>query len=314
MVRYDNDSVRFLEKYLRFWDEESCMKIYNEADRKMAIVNQYESRTGLSIDIDNPKTYNEKLQWLKLYWRDARAYVCADKLRSREIVRSLGCEELCSEFIAVYDDAKQIDFSKLPNSFVMKATHCSGFNLFVKDKSVVDENRVKMVFASILKKHYYAPKFEWCYERIRPKIVCEPLFDISQNEAFDYKFYCFNGTVKMVHVQTVLDVQNNSEPYAVLVDRNFRPMGFSYAFPNMLSVTKPEGFEKMLGYAEKLSLNFPHVRIDLYCLPNGQIKFGEFTFFPASGCDEFEPSYYDEVVGEWIDISQLKKIGYIEKK
>lgn len=313
-MRYDDESLRFLERYLKLWDEESCMQLYNNADRKKLIVDQYELRTGLPIDIDNPKTYNEKLQWLKLYWRDERAYICADKFRSHEIVKNLGCEELCVDFIAVYDSAEEIDFAKLPNSFAMKATHCSGFNLFVRDKSLVDEDRVKRVFAAILKKHYYAAKYEWSYERIRPRIVCEPLFDVSGEEALDYKFYCFNGVVKMAHVQTVLDVKNNDDPYAVLVDRDFKPMEYSYAFPNTLTVEKPSAFEKMRDYAEHLALDFPHVRIDLYCLKGDIIKFGEFTFFPASGCDEFNPPQYNAIVGEWLDISNLEKIGYQEAK
>ncbi len=305
---YDEDSLKRLEKK-KFGDYEESWQKYLTHDRKELIMEYYKLRTGSDLNLDCPVTYNEKLQWLKYYWRDKLAYRCVDKCEAHWVVAEMGCPEIAHKPLFIYKSANDIDFSALPESFVLKATHSSGFNLFVQNKNKLDIVRVKNVFEKILKIHYYAAKFEWCYEHIEPKIICESLFQIDAGIPLDYKFYCFHGEVKFVQILTAADWVYKNEPATLIVDKTFKRMDFSYNFPNSLIVPKSTDFDKMVEYAEKLSKPFPHVRIDLYNPKTGVIKFGEFTFFPAAGYDEFEPCKYGVTVGNWLDLSRIEKFS-----
>jgi len=303
---YDEDSLKRLEKK-KFLEYEKSLQKYLAQDRKELIKEYYKLRTGDDLNIDSPVTYNEKLQWLKYYWRNDLVYRCADKCEAHRVVAEMSCPEIVNSPLFTYKSASDIDFSVLPESFVLKATHSSGFNLFVQNKNKLDIERVKSVFEKILKIHYYAAKFEWCYEHIEPRITCENLFQQNTDAPLDYKFFCFHGEVKFVQILTANKWVSNKEPIELIVDKNFRRMDFMYGFPNSLNVSKSDDFNKMVEYAERLSKPFPHVRIDLYNPKDGVIKFGEFTFFPGAGYDEFNPREYGITVGDWLDLNRVEK-------
>ena len=304
---YDEKSLKRLENK-DFGEYERRLQKYLAQDRKELIKEYYKLRTGDSLNIDNPVTYNEKLQWLKYYWRDNLVYRCADKYEARFVVAEMGCPKIVDNPLFIYKAVSDIDFSVLPESFVLKATHSSGFNLFVQNKNNLDIERVKNVFEKILKIQYYTAKCEWCYEHIEPKIICENLLQINTDAPLDYKFFCFHGEVKFVQILTANKWVYNREPIELIVDKDFKRMDFSYGFPNLLNVSKSNDFDKMVEYAEKLSKPFPHVRIDLYNPQNGVIKFGEFTFFPGAGYDEFNPREYGVAVGNWLNLNNIEKI------
>lgn len=301
-----NEDLMELEKRAFGWDDEKHIKKYLSEDRAQNVMDFYFKRTGKVLNLEKPITYNEKLQWLKCFWRNSLPKMCADKLKAREIVKQMGFPELNIPLIGIWNDAHDINFEELPESFVLKTTHGSGFNLFVRNKSQLNINKVREVFNVLLRKHSYILNYEWVYEDIVPRIICEPILFVRDDEALDYKFFCFHGKAEYVHVLTATKKENEkNEPYNTLVDRDFNiiPVVYGYDMPFDLP-KKPSKFEHMLKYAEALSKPFPHVRIDLY-LSKDRIFFGEYTFFTGSGCDEFEPEEFNCKMGALLDLKKI---------
>lgn len=300
---YNNHSLKQLENkpYKQYLDK---YHRYLSQDHIELLKYYYYKRTGTHLDLDSPKSYTEKLQWLKMYWRDDLVYDCVDKIKAKEIVASLGCPEIVMESLCIFEKCNDIDFSRLPDKFVLKPNNSSGFNLFVSNKNDVDVYRTRDVFKKILNIKYYAAKLEWCYEKIHPRILCEPLFELSSNRPLDYKFYCFHGEVKFIEILNATDWYDNETIHTLMVDRNFRKLPFSLSTKSM-EVSQSCDFEKMVKYAEILSSPFPHVRIDLYNPSNGVICFGEFTFFPEAGYCEFIPVEANMQIGQWLNLAKI---------
>lgn len=263
----------------------------------------YKMRTGADLNLSNPILFTEKLQWLKLYWRDSIAYQYVDKNYIPQILKAIGLVELIPDRLAVFDDATMIDFKKLPKSFVLKASHASGYNLIVTDKTNVDEERIRKVFEKLLQIRYFALKYEWPYERVTPRIVCEPLIKISSTWPIDYKFHCFNGQVKFCEILNAIPIHETlEEPVELIVDKNYNHLDFSFGYENRAFYEKSPDFDKMVMYAETLSKPFPYVRIDLLNLSVGKVKLGEFTFFPGAGFDIIQPEQFQYELGSWLKL------------
>jgi len=266
---------------------------------------KYKLVMGKDLNLDNPKTFNEKLQWLKIYWRDDRATICADKYRVREYVKEKGCEEILNDLYGVWDNADDIDFDKLPNSFVLKANHGCGYNIFIKDKTQIDIKKIKKELNKILRQKFYIKNREWVYEGIKPKIIAEKLFDIENGFPKDYKFYCFQGETKLLLV--VSDRGNDTK--FDFFDMEFNHLDIKKTYKNSnKEIKKPEKFKKMIEYAKKLSEDFPFVRVDFYEI-EGKVIFGELTFFPGSGMEKFEPEEWDYKFGELLKLPEVKYNG-----
>lgn len=259
----------------------------------------YKKRFGREIDLKNPKTYTEKLQWLKLFYRNDKMPICTDKYAVHQYLEHLGYKQLLNEIIGVYKSADDIDFESLPDSFVAKTTHGCGQNLICKDKSELDWDKWKKVMNSWLKLNVYAFGREWNYKNIPPRIIIEKL--IEHEPLIDYKFMCFNGEPKFLQINN----DEGSKHHVDFYDIEWNKVDFTYKrFTQSDSIVlPPPQFEEMKEIARKLSAPFPYVRVDFYNPPN-QIIFGELTYFPGSGLLPLVPieNKYDEKLGAQINL------------
>ncbi|ADE16344.1 glycosyltransferase [Nitrosococcus halophilus Nc 4] len=261
-------------------------------------------------NLKNPMKFNEKLQWIKLNWHDPVAVMCADKVGVREFVRLRGCGEILNELYGIYDKAEDIDFSVMPDSFVLKATHGSGWNIVCQDKSKIDVEETVKKIKLWLNSSYYNHAREWVYRDIKPRIVCEKYLSDGENEYLrDFKFYCFHG--RPLYCQVIGD--RHKGKVVDFYDRDWSLMPFTGShLPGKSSphfscpLSKPEKYEYMLDIAEKLSRDFAFVRVDLYSLQD-KVYFGELTFFPFGGLGEFEPYEWNYKLGDLIDLNVFHK-------
>lgn len=255
------------------------------------------------LELNNVQTYNEKLQWLKLNDQNPIYTSLVDKYSVREFVKRKIGEEYLIPLLGVYERFDDIDFSKLPNEFVIKCTHDSGGVVICKNKDEFDFKKSRYIIEKCLKRNYYYSGREWPYKNIKPKIIIEKyIVDESGTELKDYKFFCFNGEVKMLFV--AVDRPHNTK--FNFYDLNFNKLPFKQHYENFdKSIIKPRGFDKMIELASKLSSGFPHVRVDFYDI-NGKIYFGELTFYHFSGFEKFEPNEWDKKMGDMIDLSKFK--------
>lgn len=261
----------------------------------------YRCITGNKLNLKNPQSFNEKIQWLKLYNRKPEYTKMVDKYSVREYIKNTIGEEYLIPLIGVWDNADDIDFDSLPNQFVLKCTHDSGGIVICNDKSNLNVNEAKETMNKYLHRNFYSLHREWPYKNIKPRIIAEKLMvDESGYELKDYKFFAFDGQIKALFVATGRN--SADETCFTYFDRDFNRIPLTNGHPNSSKqIVKPANFEKMITVAEKLSEGIPHVRVDLYNI-NGKIYFGEMTFFHWSGFKEFEPEKYDKIFGDWITL------------
>lgn len=259
----------------------------------------YYVQFGKKINLRNPKTYNEKLQWLKLNDRKKIYTTMVDKYEAKKYVAEKIGKKYIIPTIAVYDKFEDIDFDKLPNQFVIKCTHDSGGLVICKDKENLDTKKAKEKIEESLKKNYYYNWREWPYKDVKPRIIIEKyMVDESDVELKDYKFLCFNGKPKILYVAT-------DRPQATKINYynlNFERLPFKQHYENFdKKIDKPKGFEKMIELAEILSKDIPNVRVDFYDI-NGNVYFGELTFYNCGGFEKFEPDIWDKKIGDMLNI------------
>lgn len=259
-------------------------------------------RMGGNLDLTNPKTFNEKLQWLKLHDRKPEYTALVDKAKVKEIVAEKIGEEYIIKTLGVYDKWEDVDFDKLPKSFVIKCTHDSGSVIVVKDKNLFNRKKAKKKINKRLKNNYYYGNREWPYKNVKPRIIVEEYLD-GGADLPDYKFFCFDGKVKALFVATGRPFDTRFDFY----DENFERLPFLNGHKNAeIEISKPQNFELMKALAETLSEGIPHVRIDFYEV-GGAVKFGEFTFYHWSGLVPFKPKEWDYKFGEWIKLPTGEK-------
>lgn len=263
-------------------------------------------RVGYPLDFKNPKTFNQKLQWLKLYGRTPQDTLLADKYAVKDIVAQKIGKQYVVPLIGVWDSVDDIDFSKLPQRFVMKVTHDSGGVYICKDKSSINIDEVKALFRDSVKRDFYAVSREKAYRKIPHKIIAEEYIEDDNGELNDYKFFCFNGEPKMLFVA---EGRQKGEEFLTFdfFDMDFNHLPFLNGHPNANHVIeKPAAFEKMKELAAILSKGMPHVRIDFYAIGE-KVYFGEFTFSHFGGMTPFEPVEWDYKIGEWLNLGINKK-------
>lgn len=267
---------------------------------------KFRLRFGYWMDWKNPQTFNEKLQWLKIYDRHAEYTPLVDKCAVKAKVAKIIGEKYIIPTLGVYDSVEEIDFNSLPNQFVLKCTHDSGGIVVCKNKNDLDVENAKKKLSNSLKQSYIIQNREYPYAAVPRKIIAEKYMeDESGYELKDYKIFCFDGEPKFLFVAT--DRQKVGEEVKFdFFDLQWHHIPVKNGHENSSSIiSKPLNFEEMLDVAAKLSKGMPHVRVDLYNV-NGRIYFGELTFFHFSGMTPFVPNEWDHVFGEYL---KLPKVG-----
>lgn len=290
---------------------------------------QYRAMTGKRLRLDPPIDFNEKLQWLKLHYRNPLMVTCADKWAVREFVKDRVGEKYLAECIGVYDDVEKILFDLLPQQFVLKATHGSGWNIICPAKSALDWPLAKKKLRKWLNSDFSKNGREWQYREIKPQIICEKfLIDPETPMLQDYKLFTFRGETKYIWVDFVEPIGNAkiedaaqgvgySKPkivdgmarYRNFYDSqwNFMPgRGSLHPCKETTAIKKPECLDEMLVVAKKLASDFPQCRVDLYVIGGKRIVFGELTFTSGNGCNAFYPQSFNDELGSYIDLKGLR--------
>ena len=252
------------------------------------------------LDLDNPKTYNEKIQWMKLYDSTPLKTRLADKYLVRDWVKKKIGEEYLIPLLGVWDNFDEIDFDKLPNQFVLKANHGCGWNIIVKDKSTFDREEARKKFDVWMHTNWaFKYGLELQYTNIPPKIIAEEYLENNDDDLYDYKVFCFDGKA-----ESVMFLSDRKQKLKMsFYDLQWNKLPFVYSFPqNPDEVPRPKNLELMINLAEKLAEGFPHVRVDFYVLNDGSIKFGEMTFTSAGGTCKWNISEQDKVYGDLIKL------------
>lgn len=268
---------------------------------KFCIKLSYFIEMGNKLNLKNPQTFNEKIQWLKLNNRDPFYTQLVDKYEVRDYIsKTIGSEYLIP-LIGLYNNVEEIDFNALPNQFVLKCTHDSGELIICKDKSKLDIEATKKRINKCIKRNYYYYGREWPYKNVKPRIICEKYMEEqSGTELKDYKFMCFSGEVKCLFV--CLNRNTETGLNVDFYDLGWNPLPFERHYKRSgIRLPKPKTFDKMVKFSEILSKGKLFVRVDFYEI-NGDLYFGELTFFPGSGFEEFTPEKYDYLLGSWLQL------------
>lgn len=259
---------------------------------------------GYKLDLRNPKTFNEKLQWLKLYNHNPLYTTLVDKL----LVKDWVAEKIGAQYViptlAVWEKAEDIDISNLPNQFVLKCNHDSGSVVICNDKTTFDLITAKEKLGKALQHNFYWDAREWAYKHVKPCIFAEAYIeDSTTHDLPDYKFFCFDGVVKALYIATERG-SSETETKFDFFDINFNHIDVTNGHPNATILPqKPKCFDELVKFSEILSKDIPQVRCDFYEV-NGHPYFGELTFYHMGGMMPFEPVEWDYKFGEWIEIDR----------
>lgn len=264
----------------------------------------YRAYIGEKLDLEHPQSYNEKLQWLKLFYRRPELTSYVDKYKVREfVIKKIG-EEYLIPLLDVYNSTDEIEWDNLPDKFVLKCNHGSGTNIVCDDFTKFDKDKSQMKLNKWLKKNWYWYGREWPYKNIETKIICEQFLETEDGKLpTDYKFMCFNGKAKMIQVFT--DRLSNKRKDFYTLD--WTKTDIVQGSPNSdIKVPKPDNLSLMIELAETLSQGLPFVRVDFYEV-QGKIYFGELTFYPGSGFIPFANKYHDKMFGDYIRLPKPVK-------
>ena len=282
-----NATLRKIKYALRFIPDEAYIQLY------------YFSHFKHFANLNNPKTYNEKLNWLKLHDRNPLYTILVDKYEVKEYVGKAIGEEYIIPTLGVWEHFDDIDFDQLPDQFVLKCTHDSEGLVIVKDKGKLDKAAAREKIEAALKVNFYYIGREWPYKNVKPRIIAEQYMeDHIDGELRDYKFFCFDGEPKAMFVASDRSKDATKFDY---YDLNFNHLQIKQHYPNAGNVRKPVTFDKMIELSKVLSAGFPHVRVDFYEV-NGHLYFGELTFYHFSGFMPFQPEEWDRKFGEWLKL------------
>lgn len=268
----------------------------------------YKLYTNQELNLNSPQSFNEKIQWLKLYDSTPIKTKLADKYLVREWIAEKIGEEYLIPLIGAYDKFSEIKFSELPNQFVIKCNHGSGWNIVVKDKNKLNPKEAAKKINKWMGLNFaFHAGFELQYKNMHPKIIIEE-FQTNNGEALhDYKFWCFNGEVK--YMQYCTDCCSETDFKMAFYDKEWNKQAFYYNHPLYEKELKcPPNYQKMIEIAKKLCQGFSFVCVDLYLLNNGDIKFGEMTFTRSSGFAQWNDEKYNQLLGEMITLPEPSPI------
>lgn len=263
----------------------------------------YRACFGKRLNLSNPQTFNEKLQWLKIHDRNPLYSELVDKYEVKKKVSELAGEEYIIPTLGVWDSFEDICFEQLPNKFVLKCTHDSGGLVIVKDKNTMDVNAAKTKINKALKRNFFWESREWPYKNVKPRIIAEQYIEAPLDDLKDFKFFCFNGEPTYLYVASDRNKVGTDVKFDYF-DMNFNrlKMRQTHHETSSYEIKKPRHFDEMVQLARLLSTGIPQVRIDMFEV-NNQILFGEYTFFHAGGFVPFSPEFWDKEWGSKINIS-----------
>lgn len=286
----------------------------NYVNEKTFISQNFKKAFGYTLNWENPTSLNEKINWLKRYYRTPLQTQCADKYAVRTYVKEKIGETYLIPLLFMTENVSDLVAENLPNQpFILKTNHGSSGGIVIKNKENIDWNFVQKEIKNQLKTNYYKQSKEWQYKNIKPCILAEKLLmEANGNLPFDYKFHCFHGKVKVIQV----DIDRFSNHKRNLYTANWELQPFTWSvwkenkplWPNGKSVPKPENLEQMINVAQRLSKPFPYVRIDLYNC-SGKIYFGEITFHHGSGTERIEPKEWDLKLGSYLQLPEDAEIS-----
>ena len=283
--------------YKRFLLKLDYYRIIHLSDKKF-LEFYYEKKFNKKLNLNNPQTFNEKLQWLKLNDRRDIYTTMVDKYEVKKYIANIIGEEYIIPTLGIYNSFDEIDFNKLPNQFVIKCTHDSGGLVIVKDKNKMNKEEARKKINRCLKNNFYYNFREWPYKNVKPRIIIEKYIeDKENNDLLDYKFMCFNGMPKYVYVTVKND--NIFENY---YDLSFKKININHGYPRLKSeFKKPQKLDCMIKICKILSKDIPFVRIDFHYV-DGIILFGEITFYDWAGLKPFNNIEDDYKLGKMIKL------------
>ena len=272
---------------------------YNKMDDKEYLKLMSKTLLHKELNLDNPQTYSDKMQWLKLHDRRPEYTTMVDKYAVKEYVAKLIGKDHIIPTLGVWEHFDDIDFDKLPNQFVLKCTHDSGSLIICKDKNKFNKTAARKQIEGCLKHNYFYYYREWPYKNVKPRIIAEKYMTPKGSDALiDYKFFCFNGIPKIMYYSK----DKANDPRTDFFDMEYNHLPIRMRDQNSDTIPpKPLTFETMKTLASQLSAGFPHVRIDFYEI-EGKIYFGEFTFYHCSGFTDVKPKEWDYKLGSWIEL------------
>ena len=305
--RYKNEVKTLLKnsgitEIIDWREKELCYKDYSSISEREYLSLWYFAVTGKVLDWNNLVSYNEKIQWIKVFDCSKKKKRLADKFLVRDYILNRIGNEYLIPLLGVWEKFDDIGFSVLPDSFVLKCNHGSGWNEIINDKNNIDTHSMGAKFTTWLNTDYAdTPGLELQYKDIKPLIIAEELLDDLSGEIPDYKFFVFNGKVRLIQVDITRATNHRRNIYTPSWE--YLPVSIHYPSAPDMIIERPQCLEKMILIAEELGKEFIHVRVDLY-LVNGKIYFGEMTFTHGNGIEVFDPEKFGIEMGNWIRLPQ----------
>lgn len=285
------DQLKEAKKFLTLKQTQRKRKRMGEKEYNASRFLHYQ---GYELNLDSPRTFNEKIQWLKIYGDLEELTNYVDKYAVRQYIKGKIGEKYQIPLIGVYERSSDIDFDSLPTSFVIKATHSSGWNLIVKDKNTINWKEVKKQIDKWIKSSFYQITGERNYKNIKGRVVIEEIIGNPSVGLKDYKIFCFDGEPKFIEVDEGSFETHRRDVY----DVEWKKIDVVYEFPQFENlVTRPSSLEEMLNIAKELASDFKFVRVDLYYIEN-KIYFGELSFTPGQGFEKFSDKKIDSQFGD----------------
>lgn len=261
---------------------------------------QWLNECGYKLDLKKPQTFNEKIQWLKLYDRNPLYTTLVDKYRVKAWVADRIGSEHIVPILATYESVDDINLDTLPNQFVLKCNHDSGGVAVCRNRDSFDWTAAKTLLTSHLEKNHYNYAKEWAYKNVKPLVFAEKYIEDSSGEdaLMDYKWFCFNGVPQIMYMCR----ERGGHPSTAFFDMEYKHLPFTMANPIAKELPpKPAEFDSMRNFASILSKDIPHVRVDFYVV-NGQIYFGEMTFYDSAGYGPFNPPEWNRTIGDMLHL------------
>lgn len=310
LMRFSHLSRLLIGNLVTFWMPRTPWR--KELRRNITFPNQtifvrekYYKHLGHYPDLHDPKTFNEKINWLKLHDHRPILTQVSDKFEVRSYVKNVGLEHTLNDIYGVYDDPDDIDFEALPDQFVIKTTHACKTNIICKNKTDLKLTSIKRNLRKWMGYNYYYLKAEWAYKNIKPRILIERYLEgDSEYGLVDYKFYCFNS--KPMYIQVDFDRFSGITRKIYNTEWVAQPFAFNKPLAEK-NIDKPKHFEQMLASAALMSRPFTFARVDFYNFPDKYI-FGEITLYPAAGYGRFVPDHMDRVWGDMLKLPE-KSVG-----
>lgn len=259
------------------------------------------------LNLSNPQTFDEKIQWLKFYWQDSLIVECGDKYTVRNYIEAKGLKHILTKTYGFYNSPDELEYDKYPSKYVIKTSNACKTIIIVNDKKSIKKEEIEAQLTTWQQMNFSKNSIEPHYAHMFPKIIVEEfLEDGTGIFPLDYKFFCFNGTPKFVEVMTNRDEEHNIERH--FYDLNWQSLYYTNTEQGKI-VEKPDLLDEMIEVSKTLSQDFPFVRVDLYNI-KGKIVFGELTFTPTSGMATYLTKDAQKEIGDMLELPTNKKIGF----